>query len=175
MNIVREKESGTLDQLNVTPVTRATFIAAKLLPLWSLALLEFALGLFVAWLVFHVPMRGNLLIVFAAAAIYLVAALGIGLWVSTVAETQQQAMFVTFSIMLIYILMSGIFTPVSGMPGWAQWIAEASPITHFVRLVREVLLKGAGLADVAGEIAILAGTGVVVLTLAVRQYRKRSA
>lgn len=175
MNIVREKESGTLDQLNVTPVTRATFIAAKLIPLWSLALLEFALGLLVAWLVFHVPMRGNLLIVFAAAAIYLVAALGIGLWISTLVETQPQAMFVTFSIMLIYILMSGIFTPVSGMPGWAQWIAEASPITHFVRLVREVLLKGAGLADVAGEIAILAGTGVVVLTLAVRQYRKRSA
>jgi ABC-2 type transport system permease protein len=174
MNIVREKESGTLDQLNVTPVTRSTFIAAKLIPLWSLALLEFALGLLVAWVVFHVPMRGNLLIVFAAAAIYLVAALGIGLWVSTIAETQQQAMFVTFSIMLIYILMSGIFTPVGGMPGWAQWIAEASPITHFVRLMREVLLKGAGLGDVAGEIGILAGTGAVVLTLAVRQYRKRS-
>jgi ABC-2 type transport system permease protein len=175
MNIVREKESGTLDQLNVTPVTRSTFIAAKLIPLWSLALLDLAIGLFVAWAVFHVPMRGNLLIVFFAAAIYLVAALGIGLWVSTIAETQQQAMFVTFSIMLIYILMSGIFTPVSGMPEWAQWIAEATPITHFVRLMREVLLKGADLADVAGEIGILAGTGVVVLTLAVRQYRKRSA
>ena len=175
MNIVREKEAGTLDQLNVTPVTRSTFIAAKLIPLWSLALLDLAIGIFVAWAVFHVPMRGSLLIVFFAAAVYLVAALGIGLWVSTIAETQQQAMFVTFSIMLIYILMSGIFTPVSGMPGWAQWIAEASPITHFVRLMREVLLKGAGLADVAGEIGILAGTGVLVLTLAVRQYRKRSA
>jgi ABC-2 type transport system permease protein len=175
MNIVREKESGTLDQLNVTPVTRSTFIAAKLIPLWSLALLDLAIGIFIAWAVFHVPMRGSLLLVFFAAAIYLVAALGIGLWVSTIAETQQQAMFVTFSIMLIYILMSGIFTPVSGMPEWAQWIAEASPITHFVRLMREVLLKGAGLADVAGEIGILAGTGVAVLTLAVRQYRKRSA
>ena len=175
MNIVREKESGTLDQLNVTPVTRSTFVAAKLIPLWSLALLDLALGLFLAWAVFDVPMRGSLLIVFFAAAVYLVAALGIGLWISTVAETQQQAMFVTFSIMLIYILMSGIFTPVSGMPEWAQWIAEASPITHFVRLMREVLLKGAGLADVAGQIGILAITGVVVLTLAVRQYRKRSA
>ncbi|HET7552572.1 MAG TPA: ABC transporter permease [Gemmatimonadaceae bacterium] len=175
MNIVREKESGTLDQLNVTPVTRSTFIAAKLIPLWSLALLDLALGLILAWVVFHVPMRGNLLIVFFAAAVYLVAALGIGLWISSIAETQQQAMFVTFSIMLIYILMSGIFTPVSGMPEWAQWIAEVSPITHFVRLMREVLLKGAGLADVAGEIGILAVTGVVVLTLAVRQYHKRSA
>jgi len=175
MNIVREKESGTLDQLNVTPVTRSTFIAAKLIPLWSLALLDLALGLLLAWLVFHVPMRGSLVIVFFAAGVYLVAALGIGLWISTVAETQQQAMFVTFSIMLIYILMSGLFTPVSGMPEWAQWIAEASPITHFVRLMREVLLKGAGLADVAGQIGILAITGVVVLTLAVLQYRKTSA
>jgi ABC-2 type transport system permease protein len=175
MNIVREKESGTLDQLNVTPVTRSTFIAAKLIPLWSLALLDLAIGLLLAWLVFHVPMRGSLLIVFFAAGVYLVAALGIGLWVSTVAETQQQAMFVNFAIMLIYILMSGIFTPVSGMPRWAQWIAEASPITHFVRLMREVLLKGAGLADVAGQIGILAVTGLVVLTLAVRQYHKRSA
>lgn len=175
MNIVREKESGTLDQLNVTPVGRSTFIAAKLIPLWSLALLDLALGLVLAWAVFHVPMRGDLLLVFFGAAVYLVAALGIGLWISTVAETQQQAMFVTFSIMLIYILMSGIFTPVSGMPRWAQWIANASPITHFVRLVREVLLKGAGLADVAGQIGIMALTGVLVLTLAVRQYHKRSA
>ena len=175
MNIVREKESGTLDQLNVTPVTRSTFIAAKLIPLWSLALLDLALGLLLAWAVFDVPMRGSLFIVFFAAAVYLVAALGIGLWISTVADTQQQAMFVTFSIMLIYILMSGIFTPVSGMPRWAQWIAEASPITHFVRLMREVLLKGAGLSDVAGQIGILAATGAVVLTLAVRQYQKRSA
>ncbi|HET7621582.1 MAG TPA: ABC transporter permease [Gemmatimonadaceae bacterium] len=175
MNIVREKESGTLDQLNVTPVTRSTFIAAKLIPLWSLALLDLAIGLLLAWIVFQVPMRGSLVIVFFAAGVYLVAALGIGLWVSTVAETQQQAMFVNFAIMLIYILMSGIFTPVSGMPRWAQWIADASPITHFVRLMREVLLKGAGLADVAGEIGILAVTGALVLTLAVRQYRKRSA
>lgn len=175
MNIVREKESGTLDQLNVTPVTRSTFIAAKLIPLWSLALLDLAIGLALAWVVFQVPMHGSLLVVFFAAGVYLVAALGIGLWVSTVAETQQQAMFVNFAIMLIYILMSGIFTPVSGMPKWAQWIANASPITHFVRIMREVLLKGAGLADVAGQIGILAVTGALVLTLAVRQYSKRSA
>ena len=175
MNIVREKESGTLDQLNVTPVTRSTFIAAKLIPLWSLALADLALGLALAHFVFHIPMRGSLVIVFFAAAIYLVGALGIGLWISTVAETQQQAMFVTFSIMLVYILMSGLFTPVSGMPEWAQWIAQASPITHFVRLMRAVLLKGAGLADVVDQLLVLGGIGVVVLTLAVRQYRKRSA
>jgi ABC-2 type transport system permease protein len=175
MNIVREKEAGTLDQLNVTPIGRVTFIAAKLIPFSSLALLDLALGLGVARFVFGVPMRGSLLIVFAAAAIYLLCALGIGLWISTIAETQQQAMFVTFSLMMVYLLMSGIFTPVSGMPVWAQWLAEASPVMHFAKLMRAVLLKGAGIGDVLRELAMLAGIGTAVLTLAVRQYRKRTA
>ena len=175
MNIVREKESGTLDQLNVTPVRRATFIAAKLIPLWSLALLDLALGLALAHLVFDVPMRGSIGLVFFAAAIYLVAALGIGLWVSTLVETQQQAIFVTFAILMVYILMSGLFTPVRGMPGWAQWVAQLNPVTHFVRLMRAVLLKGAGMADVAHQLVMLALIGIAVLTLAVRQYRKRAA
>jgi len=175
MNIVREKETGTLDQLNVTPVGRGTFIAAKLIPLWTLALLELGIGLGVGWLVFDLPMRGSLVLVFAGAAIYLVGALGIGLWVSTVAETQQQAMFVSYSIMLVYLLMSGLFTPVRGMPEWAQWIAQASPVMHFTGLMRAVLLKGAGPADVLRELFMLAGIGLAVMLLAVRQYRKRAA
>jgi ABC-2 type transport system permease protein len=175
MNIVREKESGTLDQLNVTPVPRSTFIAAKLIPLWSLALVVLALGLVMAWAVFDLPLRGNLLLVFVAAAIYLIGALGIGLWISTVAETQQQAMFVSYAIMMVYMLMSGLFTPVRGMPEWAQWIAQASPVMHFAQLMRAVLLKGAGFTDVLKELVVLAVIGVAVLALAVRQYRKRAA
>lgn len=175
MNIVREKEAGTLDQLNVTPVTRATFIAAKLIPLWSLALLALGLGLALGRLVFDLPVRGSLLLVFAASAIYLAGALGIGLWISTVAETQQQAMFVSYSIMLVYLLMSGLFTPVRGMPEWAQWVAQVSPVMHFTQLMRAVLLKGAGVRDVARELAMLTIIGAAVLALAVRQYRKRAA
>ena len=175
MNIVREKESGTLDQLNVTPISRTIFIAAKLIPLWSLALVALALGLALAYVVFDLPVRGNPAIVFLAAAIYLVGALGIGLWISTVAETQQQAMFVTFSIMMVYMLMSGLFTPVRSMPGWAQIVAQLSPVMHFTHLMRAVLLKGAGFADVALQFAMLAGIGLAVLTLAVRQYHKRAA
>jgi ABC-2 type transport system permease protein len=172
MNIVREKESGTLEQLNVTPISRGTFIAAKLIPLWSLALVDLAIGLTLARFVFDVPIRGSLAVVFLGAAVYLVGALGIGLWVSTVAETQQQAMFVTFSIMMVYMLMSGVFTPVAGMPQWAQWIAQASPVMHFTQLMRAVLLKGAGVSDVARQLGMLTGIGAVVLTLAVNQYRK---
>jgi ABC-2 type transport system permease protein len=175
MNIVREKEIGTLEQMNVTPVTRAQFIASKLLPFWVIALADLALGLALARFVFGVPMRGSLLLVFFAATIYLAAALGIGLWVSTVAETQQQAMFLSFAINMVYLLMSGLFTPVLSMPGWAQWVAELSPVKHFIVIMRSVLVRGAGLSDIAVPLLVLSVYGVAVLTLAVRQYSKTTA
>jgi ABC-2 type transport system permease protein len=175
INIVREKEIGTLDQLNVTPVTRGTFIAAKLLPMWVIAMIELTLGLLVARFLFHVPMRGSVALVYLGAVVYLVAALGIGLWISTITETQQQAMFVSFFIMMIYLLMSGLFTPIRSMPTWAQWMAQLNPVMHFIALVRAVLLKGAGLADVYRTLLILAGFGVAFVSLAVRQYAKRAA
>ena len=175
LNIVREKELGTLEQLNVTPVTRAQFIAAKLIPLWSLALVELAIGLLVARFVFHVPMRGSVLLVFGTASVYLLAALGVGLLVSTMVETQQQAMFVTFFIVLVYLLMSGLFTPVRSMPTWAQWIAQANPMMHFMEIMRGIMLRGAGLPEIAHPLAVLAVCAVAVFTLSVRQYAKRTA
>src|SRR5262249_217989 len=110
-NIAREKELGTLEQLNVTPITRAQFITAKMLPFWGLALVDLAIGLAVGRFVFDVPMLGSLLLLVGVAAIYLVTALGIGLLISTIVETQQQAMFVTFFIISGYLLLSGLFTP----------------------------------------------------------------
>jgi ABC-2 type transport system permease protein len=175
LNVVREKEAGTLDQLNVTPVGRGTFITAKLLPIWCIAMFVLGIGLLVGRILFDVPMRGSLLLVFAAAAIYLVAALGIGLLISTIAETQQQAMFVSFFILMVYLLMSGLFTPVRSMPEWAQWMAQLNPVMHFMSLMRAVLLKGAQVADVARELVVLASFGVVALSFAVRQYHKTSA
>lgn len=171
MNIVREKEAGTLDQLNVTPITRSVFIAAKLIPLWVFAMIDLALGLAFAHFVLDVPVHGSLVLVFFSAAVYLVVALGFGLWISTIADTQQQAMFVAYSVLLVYLLMSGLFTPISGMPDWAQWLAELNPVAHFVELMRAVLLKGAGLEDVARQLVILAGMGVMMLGLAVRSSR----
>jgi ABC-2 type transport system permease protein len=175
MNIVREKEIGTLEQMNVTPVTRAQFIASKLLPFWLIALADLAFGLLLAWLVFGIPVRGSLLLVFGAAMVYLACALGIGLWVSTVAETQQQAMFLSYAINLVYLLMSGLFTPVQSMPGWAQWVAEASPVKHFIVIMRSVLVKGADLAAIRVPLLVLTVYGVVVVALAVRQYSKTTA
>ena len=173
MNIVREKEVGTLDQLSVTPLGRGTFIAAKLIPLWLIALTELTLGLLVARLVFGVPLEGSIALIFLAASVYLVAALGVGLFVSTVAHTQQQAMFVTFFIVMIYLLMSGLFTPVRSMPDWAQWLAQANPVKHFIIIMRGVMLKGSTLRDIVAPLGALALMGAVFLTLAVRRVSVR--
>ncbi len=175
LNIVREKELGTLEQLNVTPVRRGEFIAAKLIPLWSLGLVALTIGMLVARFAFHVPMRGSVLLVFATASVYLLAALGIGLLVSTVVSTQQQAIFLTFFIVLVYLLMSGLFTPVRSMPTWAQWIAQANPVMHFVEIMRAVMLRGAGVQEIARSLAILSAIAIGVFSLSVRQYAKRAA
>jgi ABC-2 type transport system permease protein len=175
LNIVREKELGTLEQLNVTPVTRGQFIAAKLIPLWSLGLLALTIGMLVARFAFSVPMRGSILLVFATASIYLLAALGIGLLVSTLVSTQQQAIFLTFFIILVYLLMSGLFTPVRSMPAWAQWIAQVNPVMHFIEIMRAVMLRGAGLSEIARSLAILSAIAIAVFSLSVRQYAKRTA
>lgn len=174
-NIAREKELGTLEQLNVTPITRGQFIAGKLLPFWVLGLVDLTAGLIVGWLVFGIPIRGSLLLLFGAASIYLVVTLATGLWISTIVETQQQAMFVTFFVMMIYLLMSGLFTPIDSMSPWVQVVSLANPVRHFVTISRAVLVKGAGLADVARPLATLVVFAAVAMTLAIRQYSKRTA
>jgi len=174
-NIAREKELGTLDQLNVTPITRGQFIAAKLLPFWILGLVDLSIGLVVGRLVFGIPIRGSVLLLFGCAAVYLVTALAIGLWISTLVETQQQAMFVTFFVMNVYLLMSGLFTPVDSMAPWVQVVSQANPVRHFVTIARAILVKGAGIREIAQPLVTLVGFGVVTLTLAIRQYSKRTA
>jgi ABC-2 type transport system permease protein len=174
-NIAREKELGTIEQLNVTPMTRGQFIAAKLLPFWGLGMLNLAIGLLVAVVVFGVPMRGSLLLLFGSAAIYLVAALAIGLWISTVVETQQQAMFVTFFVMNVYLLMSGLFTPIDSMAPWVRTVSQLNPVRHFVTISRAILMKGAGPADIAQPLLTLTAFGAITLALAIRQYSKRAS
>jgi ABC-type multidrug transport system permease subunit len=174
-NIAREKEMGTLEQLNVTPIGKAEFITAKLLPFWVLAMIDLMLGLLVARLVFGVPIRGSLVLLFASAGLYLVVALAIGLWISTLVETQQQAMFLSFFVIMIYLLMSGLLTPIDSMPHWVQVASLVNPVRHFVSISRAVLVKGAGLAEIATPLATLGIFAVGFLTLAIRQYRKRAA
>lgn len=174
-NIAREKELGTLEQLNVTPIAPGEFIAAKLLPLWVLGLIDLALGLVVGRLVFDVPMRGSVALLFLVAAIYLVGALAVGLLISTIVETQQQAMFITFFVMNVYLLLSGLFTPVDSMAPWVRVVSQINPVRHFVAISRAILVRGAGPAEIAQPLMILAGFAFVMVTLAVLRYRKTAA
>jgi ABC-2 type transport system permease protein len=174
-NITREYELGTLEQLNVTPMTKVQFIAGKLIPFWLISLVIFSIGLAIGRLVFGIPMRGNLLLVYLALMVYLIVVLGLGLWISTITRTQQQAMFVAFFVILIFLLMGGLFTPLDSMPDWARAVAQANPVKHFVVIMRAVLVRGAGLETIAPPLLWLAAGGIAVLTLAVRRYRKSTA
>jgi ABC-2 type transport system permease protein len=172
MNIVREKEIGTIEQLNVTPIRRWQFISAKMLPFWIIGMLELAFGLVIARLVFNVPMIGNLALVFAAAAIYLLVVLSIGLLISTITYTQQQAMFIAWFFLVIFILMSGLFTPIQSMPEWAQVVTKLNPVSYFIEIMRRVLLKGAGWQSIQMLVGSLAVYATIMLSVAVWRYQK---
>ena len=149
MNIVREKEIGTIEQINITPIKKYQFIAGKLTPFWIIAQLELAFGLFIGWLIYRIPLEGNLWLLFAFSGIYLIVILSLGLLVSTINNTQQQAMFVAWFFMVLFIIMSGLFTPVDSMPYWAQKLNIINPIKYFIEFIRMVLLKGSGFAETA--------------------------
>jgi len=172
MSLVKEKEQGTIEQLNVTPILKIQFLAGKLIPFIIIALFDLSFGLFLARMVFNLPIVGNLALVFGFGVLYLIGIVGLGLFISTVANTQQQVMFVSFFFMMIFILMSGIFTPVESMPMWAQMVDQANPVYHFMRVLRMVVLKGSGFGDLIHEFVALCILGVTFLTLAVKRYRK---
>lgn len=174
MNLVREKEIGTIEQLNVTPIKKSQFIIGKLVPFLVIALFDLALGLTIARVVFDLPIVGSLPLLFGFAALYLVGVLGLGLFISTITETQQQVMFVTFFFMMIFILMGGIFTPVESMPQWAQYLDRINPIYYFMRIMRMVVLKGSGFGDLIQEFVSLIIIGLSFLSLAIWKYRKTS-
>lgn len=175
MNIVREREIGTMEQINVTPVRKSQFIIGKLMPFWILGLIELSFGLVVAWLLFGVPMLGSIVLVYVAAGIYLMGILGLGLLVSTLTDTQQQAMFITWFFFVVFILLSGLFTPIDSMPGWAQTLTWFNPVAWFIDIMRRVLLAGAGVADIAGPLLVMVAFAAGMILLSVRRYRKSTA
>ncbi|MEO0581505.1 MAG: ABC transporter permease [Bacteroidota bacterium] len=172
MNIVREREIGTIEQINVTPIEKWQFILGKMIPFLIIGLGLLTVGLSAGKLIFDIPMRGNLGIVFLYCIFNLAAVLGLGLFISNLSDTQQQAMFTTFFFVIIFILMSGLFTPIESMPKWAQYLTIPNPIAHFVEVMRAVLLKGSGWADVAFNFRVTAILAVVCNSLAVWSYRK---
>ncbi|MBS0000652.1 MAG: ABC transporter permease [Cyclobacteriaceae bacterium] len=172
MNIVREKEMGTIEQINVTPILKYQFIIGKLLPFWILGLVVFSVGLFFAWLIFNIPVAGSLWIIYAFTCIYLLAVLGLGLFISTITDTQQQAMFISWFFFVIFVLMSGLFTAIENMPVWAQKLTLLNPLRYFMEVIRMVLLKGSGFQDVRIHFLIIGGFSILINLFAVWRYRK---
>jgi ABC-2 type transport system permease protein len=175
LNIVVEKEKGTIEQINVTPVKKYQFILGKLIPFWIIGMFVFSIGLLgVARIAYGIIPAGNIFILYSFLAIYLIAVLGIGLTISAYSATQQQAMSVAFFFMMIFLLMSGLFTPVESMPAWAMLIAKLNPVTYFIEVMRMVVMKGSGFYELRPQLLIITTMAIVTNTMAVISYRKRN-
>jgi ABC-2 type transport system permease protein len=173
LNLVKEKETGTIEQVNVTPIRKHHFILGKLIPFWVIGMFIFSVGLFlIAGPVYGITAAGSIGLLYAYLGLYLVAVLGIGLLISTYARTQQQAMSLAFFFIMIFLLMSGLFTPVEGMPEWAKWIPRLNPVTYFIEVMRMVIMKGSGFRELISHFVIMAGFAVFFNGWAVLNYRK---
>ncbi len=171
-NIVKEKEIGTIEQINVTPIKKHHFILGKLIPFLFIGLAVFSIGLLIAWVVYGIVPLGHLVLLFLFLEVFLFAILGFGLLVSTYSETQQQANSIMFLFMMVFNLMSGLYTPIDSMPGWAQFIAGLFPIKYFIEVMRMIVIKGSGFHDILPHIYSVLLIGVVLNTWAVLNYRK---
>lgn len=172
LNIVSEKEIGTIEQINVTPMKRWQFILGKLIPFWVVGMIVFTVGITVMYLVYGILPKGSFLVLYLFAAVYLIALLGFGLLISTFSNSQLQAMFVAFFFMMIFMLMSGFFTSIDSMPDWARQMANLTPVTHFIKVVRLIVLKGSGLAHVSTEFVFLILFAIGLNGAAIWNYRK---
>ncbi len=175
MNIVREKEIGTMEQINVTPIPKAIFILGKLIPFWIIGLVLLSIGMFIAWLIYGLVPAGHLINIYIFAFFYLLAFTGFGLTLSNFSNTQQQAMFVIFFFLIIFIMLSGLFTPISSMPQWAQIITWFNPLRYFVEVIRLIYMKGSGFMDILPQTIKILGFIVFFNVVAILSYRKTSS
>jgi ABC-2 type transport system permease protein len=175
MGLSRERESGTMEQVLVTPIRPVWLLLGKLLPFLVIGLVDMGLLVGVGTWLFEVPLRGSLAVGLLGVALYLFSTLGVGLFISTVSQTQQQAFLGGFLFMLPAILLSGIMTPIRAMPGWLQAITYLNPVRHFAEVMRGVLLHGAGLGDIWFQLAALLVLGLGVMGLAAARFRTQLA
>jgi ABC-2 type transport system permease protein len=170
--VVREREIGTLEQIMVTPIRPAEFILGKTLPFFLIGLFDVSLIATVGTLWFQVPFRGQILVLFAGAILFLVCMLGVGLLISTVSSTQQQAMVTAFFFVMPAITFSGFGFPISTMPEWLQYLTYLSPLRYFLVVLRGTYLKGVGMEVLWPQMAAMAALGISLLTIAVLRFHK---
>lgn len=171
-NIVKEKEIGTIEQINVTPIKKYEFILGKLIPFLAVGAVVFTFGLLIAWIGYGIVPIGNIAVLYLFLLVFLFAILGFGLLVSTYSETQQQANSIIFLFMMVFNMMSGLYTPFDSMPKWAQFVSNLFPISYFIDVMRMVVIKGSGLSDIRWQIFFVFIIGLVMNTWAILNYRK---
>jgi len=174
VSIVFEKELGTIEQINVSPVPKIIFILAKLIPFWIIGFIVITIGFTIAWLVYDLVPAGLFSTLYLFTAIYILTVSGLGLVISNYASTLQQAMFIVFFFMMFFIMLSGLYTPIDSMPEWAKWIAEFNPLKHFMVVLRSVYLKGSNPIQLINEMLALLGFALFFNTWAVLSFRKSS-
>jgi ABC-2 type transport system permease protein len=172
MNVVREKEIGTIDQLNVSPINKLQFIGGKLIPMLIIGLGELVFGIILGRVIYGIPFAGNPLTIIVFALAYLWVMLSFGLIISTHTDTQQQAMLIAYVFLVIFIMFSGLFTSVESMPIWANYVSQIIPVTHFITVMRSVMLKATPLHLLYRELLILLGSGSLLFTIATIGYKK---
>ena len=173
LNMVSEKESGTIEQINVTPVSRLVFTLAKLIPFWVIGLVVLSLAMLLAWLVYGLVPAGAFGAIYLAAVLFILTMSGIGVMVANYSSTMQQTMFVMFFFVMIFVLMSGLITPVESMPAWGEWITRFLPPRYFVETMRAVYLKGSSISELWNNYVALALFAVLFNGWAAISYRKR--
>jgi ABC-2 type transport system permease protein len=172
MAVVREKEIGTIEQIMVTPIKPAEFILGKTMPFVVISFVDVTLILLIGTFWFQVPLRGSILLLYCATGLYLLTMLGVGLYISTISQTQQQAMMSTFLFFFPAMLLSGFSFPIANMPQVIRWLTFFNPIAYFLVIVRSIFLKGIGLTYLWPHLLTLAAMGVGTLALAVRRFHK---
>jgi ABC-2 type transport system permease protein len=170
--IVKEKERGTMEQLIVTPIRSWELILAKIIPYILVSFANTILIMAIGSLLFGVPLRGSLLLLFALVGVYLLPILGLGLLISTAAETQQQAQLMTMPILLPSMMLSGVFFPISSLPMFLQFFSNILPLTYFIYILRSILIKGVGLDMIIPQVVTLMVFAVILLGLAAMRFRK---
>ena len=172
VSIVFEKELGTMEQINVSPVPKITFILGKLIPFWLIGFIAVTIGMLVAWLDYHLIPVGHFYVIYTFAAIYIFAISGMGIVISNFAQTLQQAVFIVFFFMMLFIMLSGLYTPVDSMPEWAKWIAAFNPLKYLMSMMRSTFLKGSNFYQLLPELFALLGFAAFFNGLAILSYKK---
>lgn len=173
LNIVSEKEKGTIEQINITPVSKFTFIFSKLIPYWIMGLFVLSVTMLLAWLIYGLVPRGSIGVIYLFSVLFIVAISGFGLIVSNYSDTMQQAMFVMFFFVLIFMLLSGLFTPLRSMPQWAQILTYVNPPRYYIEMMRLIYLKGGSMADLQLQLWALLAFDFIFGIWAALSYRKQ--